>query len=97
MVKRARLTPEARRRIGKKTAGAKQPVRANTTHDKEAPAGKGSEYSVGRNKTPKDTRFRKGDGRPRRGRPKGSKNMVTLLLEAARDQLTVSIDGKPRR
>jgi hypothetical protein len=38
-----------------------------------------------------------GDGRPRPGRPKGSKNIVTLIQDAARDQVNVTIDGKSRK
>ena len=48
-------------------------------------------------KPPKHTQFKKGDGRHRPGRPKGSKNMVTMVLEAARDQVPVTIDGKKRK
>ena len=40
---------------------------------------------------------KKGDGRKRPGRPKGSKNIATLVLEAAREQVTVTIDGKKRK
>ena len=35
-------------------------------------------------------------GNPR-GRPKGSKNLSTLISEAARDQVTATIDGRQRR
>ena len=31
------------------------------------------------------------------GGPKGSKNMLTIIMEAARDQVSVTIDGKPRK
>jgi hypothetical protein len=67
------------------------------TRDKEAPVANKDEYSVGRGKPPKHTQFKKGDGRPRPGRPKGSKNIVTHVLDAARDQVTVTIDSKQRR
>jgi hypothetical protein len=33
----------------------------------------------------------------KKGRPKGSKNLSTILREAARDQVTATIDGKKRR
>ena len=47
--------------------------------------------------TPKRTQFRKGTSGNPKGRPKGSKNLTTLIMEAARDKVTVDIDGKPRR
>lgn len=97
MVKRVRLTPEGRSRIGKKPSEEKQTIRARTVRDNDVPAGKKDEYSIGRGKPPKHTQFKKGDGRPRPGRPKGSKNIVTLVMEAARDQVTVTIDGKRRK
>jgi hypothetical protein len=82
----------------------KQTRRASTTpgknapvEKKKAPSGKKDDYAIGRGKPPKHGQFKKGDGRPRPGRPKGSKNIATLVLEAARDQVTVTIEGQPRR
>jgi Family of unknown function (DUF5681) len=46
---------------------------------------------------PKHTQFRKGISGNPKGRPKGSKNLSTLIMEAARDQVTATIDGKPRK
>jgi hypothetical protein len=45
---------------------------------------------------PKHTQFRKGTSGNPRGRPKGSKNLATYLMEAARDQVSVTIDGRTR-
>ena len=46
---------------------------------------------------PKHTQFRKGISGNPRGRPKGSKNLSTYLMEAARDQVTTTIGGRTRR
>ena len=46
---------------------------------------------------PKHTQFQKGKSGNNRGRPKGSKNLSTLLMEAACDPVTVTIGGKERK
>jgi len=45
---------------------------------------------------PKHTQFRKGTSGNPRGRPKGSKNLATYLMEAARDQVSAAVGGKTR-
>ena len=45
---------------------------------------------------PKHTQFRKGTSGNPRGRPKGSKNLATYLMEAARDQVSATVDGRIR-
>jgi Family of unknown function (DUF5681) len=57
----------------------------------------GTAQRVGRGNPPKQTQFRKGTSGNPRGRPKGSKNLSTLILEAGRDQVTVMVDGKARK
>src|ERR1700736_5248771 len=46
---------------------------------------------------PEDTKFRPGMRGNPRGRPKGSKNLSTLLKEAASDQVSATIGGKTRK
>ena len=97
MVKRVRLTADGRKRIGRTLSSKKQQIRKEKrTRRKESVSSIG-EYEVGRGKPPKDTQFKKNDGRHRPGRPKGSKNLAALIMEAARDQVSVTIDGKPRK
>jgi Family of unknown function (DUF5681) len=52
---------------------------------------------TGRGNPPKHTQFQKGVSGNKNGRPKGSKNLSTVLMEAARDRVTATIDGKPRK
>lgn len=55
------------------------------------------DYKIGRGSPPKHTQFKKGVSGNRRGRPKGSKNLSTLIMEAARHPVNATIDGKSRR
>ena len=96
MVKRVRLTPKELKRVGKKSRGKEQIIRAILPADEEAAASKGN-YEVGRGKPPKATQFKRGDGRKRTGRPKGSKNIATLVLEASHAEIEVTLDGKKRK
>ena len=57
----------------------------------------GVEHSVGRGNPPKRTRFAKGVSGNPKGRPRGSKNLSTIIMEAARDQVSAMIGGKPRQ
>ena len=45
---------------------------------------------------PENTRFQPGSSGNPKGRPKGSKNLSTLIMEAARDQVSATIGGKKR-
>jgi hypothetical protein len=73
-----------------------KPKRIRLDETKEFASSK-ADYEVGHGKPPKHGQFRKGDGRPRPGRPKGSKNLDTLLMEAARTKLRATIDGEKRK
>ena len=50
-----------------------------------------------RSSPPKHTQFRPGKSGNPDGRPKGSKNLSTLMMEAARDQVSATIGGKTRK
>lgn len=57
----------------------------------------GTEQKVGRGNPPKHTQFRKGmTGNPS-GRPRGSKNLSTIIMDAARDQVTATVGGRARK
>lgn len=53
-------------------------------------------YEVGYRKPPKTTRFKPGRSGNPRGRPKGSRNFKTDLLEELDDKIRVSMDGRGR-
>jgi hypothetical protein len=46
---------------------------------------------------PKHTQFRKGTSGNPRGRPKGSKNLSTYIMEAARDHVSATVAGRSRK
>lgn len=53
-------------------------------------------YRVGYGKPPKHSQFKKGVSGNPRGRRAGSRNRITLPAQAARRQITVTVNGTPR-
>ncbi len=94
---RARAGRENGTRPGRTRIEAEtKPIRARLKSAEETTSKK-ADYEVGHGKPPKSGQFHKNDGRHRPGRPKGSKNIATLVLEAAAAKIVVTIDGKKRR
>ena len=54
-------------------------------------------FEVGFGKPPRSTRFKPGQSGNRKGRPKGSKSLKTLLSEALSRHATIYEDGVPKR
>lgn len=52
-----------------------------------------SDYQVGFGKPPGHTRFRKGISGNPRGRPRGSKNLATVLERALQEKVVVDVNG----
>jgi hypothetical protein len=61
------------------------------------PSDRRGDYEVGYKRPPKETRFKKGNNANPRGRPRGSKNLATLLEEALNTQVETVEDGTRRR
>lgn len=56
-----------------------------------------SRRRVGRQNPPKTTQFKPGQSGNPKGRPKGSRNLGTLIMEAAHGRVLATIDGKQRQ
>jgi hypothetical protein len=55
-----------------------------------------SDYPVGYGKPPQHTRFKKGESGNPTGRPKGSKNLTTLLEKELKQRVVVTENGRRR-
>ena len=58
---------------------------------------KTGDYEVGYGKPPRHTRFKKGQSGNLRGRPSGSKNLSTLVIEALNELVVVAENGGRRK
>jgi Family of unknown function (DUF5681) len=56
-----------------------------------------TDYPVGYGKPPQHTRFHQGQSGNPRGRPKGSRNLSTLMAKALNEPVVISENGKRKR
>jgi hypothetical protein len=54
-------------------------------------------YEVGKGRPPQVTRFKPGQSGNPKGRPKGSRNISTVLRDVIRQKVAVTENGKTRR
>ncbi|MET4805591.1 DUF5681 domain-containing protein [Limibacillus sp. MBR-115] len=58
---------------------------------------KSGDYEVGYGKPPKHSRFKSGQSGNPKGRPKDTKNMKTVLINALNEPVTLTENGRQRR
>jgi hypothetical protein len=54
-------------------------------------------FSVGYGKPPPQNRFQKGQSGNPKGRPRGSRNLSTIMERALNERVTIKENGRPRR
>jgi hypothetical protein len=72
---------------------AKPPPRAPKP-DKDANTDENGDYIVGKNRPPESGKFKKGDGRPRGRRPKGTANLDTDVAMVAAQKVRLTENGR---
>src|SRR6266851_8865101 len=60
------------------------------------PDNRDSDYQVGYGKPPMHSRFKKGESGNPKGRPKGSKNVATLLEKELKQRVMITENGRRR-
>lgn len=55
------------------------------------------DYEVGYARPPKNTRFKHGHSGNSKGRPRGTKNLKTDLMEELSERISISEGGKPKK
>jgi hypothetical protein len=55
------------------------------------------DYEIGYGKPPRQSRFQKGHSGNRKGRPRGSKNSATLMMEALQEPVIISENGRRKK
>ena len=67
-------------------------------HATAEPSDKSSpDYKVGYGKPPKHTQFKKGQSGNAKGRPKGAKNIETIVKQELNDKVKVTLGGKTKK